>query len=485
MENLLFEKIYSKWKEKQLRFQKNRKGRYIHFDYRIDFDKRVSWFLKYFNNAKENIAKHAFYPFIKSDIETPRVKFLLTGDGKKKKPVITSKIRPIAYASHFDSLVYSWYSDVLTNHYQSKLEDWGIQDCVLAYLKKNNQCNIHYASEVFDFIKSKTISEDECVALAFDLSSFFDNLDHDLLKRNWCKVLNAEKLPSDHYKIYKSLTDYTFIQKNYLDIRFPSPLDKHLRNRRICTPFQFREMVEGTQVIEKNPFTNCIKDSKKFGRKCGIPQGSPLSSCLSNIYMIDFDKLINSFAVKKKGLYRRYCDDLIVVCSKQDAFFFENLIARTVKKFEVCINSAKTEKIFFKYSADKIFSSNAKNQHKTLQYLGFEFDGNNVYIRSSSMSRYYRRMSSKTYQAVNDAYDSEFTQGNRVFRKALYEKFTCIGKRNFVKYGLNAQQIMKNSKSIKKQIKNSPQKLEKILSQAKQKKESSLKNNNQKVKHMN
>lgn len=33
----------------------------------------------------------------------------------------------------------------------------------------------------------------------------------------------------------------------------------------------------------------------------------------SNIYLIDFDKKINDYVKANNGLYRRYCDDLIIV----------------------------------------------------------------------------------------------------------------------------------------------------------------------------
>lgn len=477
-----FDVLFEDWIEKQLTYQRSKKGRYLHFDRRFLLLnrngnpnlKRISWLKRYFENAGPNIAKHAFHPFIKSDIITPRVKHLKDDKSKKKKPVLDKKVRPIAYASHFDSIVYSWYAHLLTDSYQSQLSHWKIDDCVLAYLSRDKQSNIDYANEVFGCISQKIQDEGSCVSLAYDLSSYFDNLDHDILKRQWCRVLNKSTLSKDHFKVFRTLTNYHFIQKSYLDIRFPIPLDKSHRIDRICEPHQFRQMIVDGQAIEKNSFVNPISTSKRHGKICGIPQGSPISACLSNIYLLDFDCLINAFARKKQAIYRRYCDDLLLVCSEKDAEFFDFLIKRSIVRSEVLLNEKKTEKVFFRKYGVTIKPSNAEGKRKHLQYLGFEYDGQNAYIRSSSMSRYHRRLSSKTFQTIEDAYCPEFGHGERIHRKKLYQKFTHLGKQNFVRYGLKAKKQMGDSKTIKSQIKGSIEKVERKLAEYRNAKESGL-----------
>ncbi|MFL5740570.1 MAG: hypothetical protein ACJ75B_10165, partial [Flavisolibacter sp.] len=169
------------WIEKQIDYQRKKKGRYLHFDRAVKLidrdgkpdERRIEWLINYFTDAEENIPKHSFYPFIKSDIESPRVKHQKDPKTGKKKPVIEKKVRPIAYASHFDALIYSGYSHQLTEKYQALLPEWGIEDCVLAYLSKDGQCNVHYAHKVFRYINEKVNNEEECVAIAFDLSSYF------------------------------------------------------------------------------------------------------------------------------------------------------------------------------------------------------------------------------------------------------------------------------------------------------------------------
>jgi len=73
------------------------------------------------------------------------------------------------------------------------------------------------------------------------------------------------------------------------------------RGHRICSPKQFREVVRGNGL--------CIRNNE--GK--GIPQGSPISAVLANLYMLEFDKIVNEFVTGHGGLYRRYCDDLLIV----------------------------------------------------------------------------------------------------------------------------------------------------------------------------
>lgn len=45
----------------------------------------------------------------------------------------------------------------------------------------------------------------------------------------------------------------------------------------------------------------------------GIPQGIGISTLLSNIYMLPFDREISAFVNQHGGLYRRYCDDIMII----------------------------------------------------------------------------------------------------------------------------------------------------------------------------
>lgn len=461
---MLNEALFTKWIEKEERASLGKKRRYAHFDPKIDFLKNISKLKDYFSNTQK-VSIHAFYPFIKSDIIVPRYK--KTGKlNENGKPIrkLEPKERPIAYASHFDAFIYSWYSTLLSDKYEQKTKDLGIYDCVLAYLEKDKS-NIEFAHEVFEYIKSKG----ECVALAFDVSSFFDGLDHEHLKKMWAFTLNEKKLPEDHFNVFKSVTSYTTVQKIRVESEFgiPSKREKGIQILRICSPKDFRDKVRNGGMIEKNPYTNKVLGSTRIGQKCGIPQGSPISACLSNMYMIEFDLEINKMIFKLGGLYRRYCDDIVVVVKIEDAIKVKNAILKIIVNYHLEINDSKTEVTYFKTNANGkltgLDSTEKLAKEKNMQYLGFEFNGENAYIRSSSLSRYYRRMTARIRENLKAAYGNN-SIGSKIFKKTLYNRYTEKGERNFISYAERAYEHME-SKTIYNQIKNSSNKVKKKLAQ--------------------
>jgi RNA-directed DNA polymerase len=462
---MLNETLFEAWSQKEKRVSLAKKRRYPHFDPKINFENNISRLRSYLGHTS-NVASHAFYPFIKSDIITPRYKKTDKVDGKGKSiRVIDNKTRPIAYAAHFDAYIYSWYSTLLTSRYERKIQKWGIHDNVLAYLEKDKS-NIEFAHEVFEYVRNKG----ECVVLAFDISSFFDGLDHEHLKKMWGRVLNKSKLPDDHYAIFKSLTNYSFVQKEHLEDLFPEAFSKkysgmiksfgpsvNREGNRICNPDEFRSQVRGAKLIEPNPFFNKVCKSPRYGFKCGIPQGSPISACLSNIYMIEFDLAINKWVGELGGLYRRYCDDIVVVVNIPDFNTAKEGVLAEIVNYHLEINEKKTETTYFKLDSAKKLrghcSDSILSKQRTLQYLGFEFNGQDAYIRSSSMSRYYRNMTARIRENLKAA-GGKNAIGTVVFKKTLLSRYTQKGKRNFISYAERAKNYM-NSETINKQYKNS------------------------------
>ncbi|HEX8378113.1 MAG TPA: antiviral reverse transcriptase Drt2 [Pedobacter sp.] len=458
------EVLFSSWVEKEKRASKAKKRRYPHFDPKISFNRNISFFKSYFSK-KDNVAEHSFYPFIRMVVETPRFKKTdkLDENGKAIRK-ITLKPRPLAYAAHFDEFIYSYYSTLLTERYEKKIKKWGFYENVSAYLEKG-ESNIEFAHEIFEYIKSK----DECVALAFDVSSFFDGLDHEHLKKMWGRVINKYKLPEDHFQVYKSLTNYTYIDKADLEREFPflvSNPKMGIPTHKICEPAEFRDRLRKKGLINQNPFKNTLKGSSRFGEKCGIPQGSPISACLSNIYMIEFDIRAKQEVASLKGIYRRYCDDIIVVVEPKHAPQVKKFILEEIKRYHLEINDSKTEVTYFKKnSKEELRAYNDKDGYQNLQYLGFEFNGKNTYIRSSSMSRYFKRMTARIRENLKAAYGNKAI-GDHVFKKKLHNRYTEKGERNFITYAQRAADYMQ-SDTIKKQYKNSIKKVKEKFSKKK------------------
>lgn len=463
---MIDEVLFSLWVEKETKASLNRKRSYPHFDPKINFNKNISFFRTYFGDPK-NVVKHSFYPFIRMIIETPRYKKTdqQNADGKFIR-VSYKKPRPLAYSAHFDAFIYSWFSTQLSSVYERKIKEWGIYDNVLAYVEKDSS-NIEFSHEVFEYIRTKG----RCVALAFDITSFFDGLDHEHLKTMWGLIIDESKLPIDHYKVYNSITNYTYVDKEDLEKEFPHIVDNKksgIPTKKICEPQEFRDRIRKKDFVKPNSFKITLKESPRFGKTCGIPQGSPISACLSNIYMIDFDKKLNQTITNINGLYRRYCDDIIVVVDIEQAEGIRKYILDEIKKYHLEINDGKTEVTFFKSDNSKSLRGfDEAGKYKNLQYLGFEFNGQNAYLRSSSMSRYNRRLNARIRESLKAAYGSNAI-GDKVFKKKLFNRYTEKGERNFITYAKRAKEHMK-SETIHKQYKNSILKVKNKLEQKKQK----------------
>lgn len=71
------------------------------------------------NNYSKKVAKHQFLPFIQYETKVRKAYSL-----PENKSVICrkDKIRYIAYASHLDSFIYSYYADLLNKKYEDFLE---------------------------------------------------------------------------------------------------------------------------------------------------------------------------------------------------------------------------------------------------------------------------------------------------------------------------------------------------------------------------
>lgn len=336
---------------------------YLHFDRPKGAEE--AWTLVS-NPAK--VATHPFYPFLGYTLSTLRIK-----KDENGKVVKTLKDREIRIAAHADAAIYSYYSHVLTAFYEREIEQRELGSNVIAFRSlPSGGTNIEFAAEVFEFIRANR----PCVALGFDLKKFFDTLCHKHLKRMWQSVLRADRLPSDHFAIYKSLTAYSYVERSKVYAKFGisphNPKPRNKRRIRICGPKEFRDLVRGSNLILSNP-------NPGFG----IPQGSPISAVLSNIYMLDFDSVMSRAVNGFSGLYRRYCDDIMIVVSPSHAAEVERLVMTEIEKVALKINEKKTDRVEFDLASKPV---------EPIQYLGFTFDGTAALIRQGSLCRFYGKM---------------------------------------------------------------------------------------------
>lgn len=400
---------------------------YLHFDFPISYKKA----LNLVTNPKL-VSKHSFFPLISYSVESKKI----SRDKASRKINVTVKERPIMYSAHSDSHIYAYYSSLLSRLYEKKLKLAGLDSTVLAF-RGLGKSNIDFAYEAFQEIKIKG----ECSAVALDFSKFFDTLDHELLKKSWASLLDEKKLPLDHYNVFKSLTRFSKVDKTNLYREFNiSPNNPKNGRKRICSIQDFREIVRTKGLISTNkaPY--------------GIPQGSPISALLSNIYMLNFDIDMKKYVDACDGKYFRYCDDMLFIVPTILRDKVAGYAQSKIKQLKVTINTQKTELRTFKYQNGNLSADNM------LQYLGFMFDGENVYIRSSSLARFSEKMkkgirlAKKTRDKYNTIRDKKNLPQKNLYKRKLYSRYTHLGGRNFITYGLRAANKMQ-SKTIKRQLK--------------------------------
>jgi len=392
-----------------------RRRGYTHFDRRVP----LAFARRYVQNPA-TVARHSFLPFISYVKTTPRY--------RPRERRVEVKRRAISYASHLDSHIYSWYSHELSEALEKVLlrEECGAS--VIAY-RALGKCNIEYASEVFDHVEERGA----CVVKAFDVSGFFDNIDHQLLKESWCRLLGGDRLPEDHYKVYKSITAYSCVQQSalYKELGISGEAVSAGLDR-LCTPEEFRTRVRAKGLIHRND------------NGVGIPQGSPISALLSNIYLLDFDRQMSTIARRIGGIYRRYSDDILWICPAGVAGEIESEVHRCIGEFRLKINPTKIETSVFGYESGGRLVSD-----KPLQYLGFVFDGQRRLVRPNTLARFYRRIRTAIRHAKRMA--AKTGTDPRVFRRRIYERFSHLGTRNFVTYGRRAA-ITMDSDWMRRQV---------------------------------
>lgn len=415
--------------------------RYLHFDEPIG--EKASRALA---TEPERVQSWAFMPMLKTVMVTKKIKW-----NKDGKLLIRLKNRDICYSAHKDAAIYAYYGYVLSTLYEKRLNDTGLSTVVTAFRPQSGNCNIQFAKEVFDWIRAKG----ECTALAFDIKSFFDTLDHHILKAHWAAILGNHNLPDDHYAVFKSLTKFAWVLRERALAALGISKHKPRANgrRRLCTPEEFREKIRKNGLIEHNQ------------NAFGIPQGSPMSAVLSNIYMLEFDTVVQKKVDSLGGLYRRYCDDMLCIVKPQNAEEVERFVMGKIGEIKLTIQEAKTMRHHFTCKEGVLTVDNP------LQYLGFLFDGRRVLLRNAGLSRYYSRMRAAVRLAVatKAKADRKLSDVERkkslLKRKKLNTRYSYLGGRNFISYAVRASEEF-GGDTIKGQIKRHWHKLNQAVKEA-------------------
>jgi hypothetical protein len=421
--------------------------------------KHKDWVEKYVRD-KDKVAEHGFLPFIHRATKVRKFRREICHDGTRselRKP--DEKKRELYYSSHLDSCIYSFYAEVISSHYEAKLPCHSISDCVTAYRKisldpanplSRNKCNVDFANDVFSYIKNHT--SENLVAITFDIKSFFDTLDHKKLKEAWRFVISSgANLPPDHYNVYRNITKFSFVEERDIFNEFKDAIwverdrarkakkiakRKFLRNQRsiaFCLEKDL-ERLRSKKYVKSNKRERDEHGNLKLRTK-GIPQGSPISSMLANIYMIEFDCDANIFLRNRKGIYKRYSDDMVVICAPEYESEVIDFFERKIKDFDLEIQKQKTQVFHFirnesngKFECwEKNLNTGKLNNNTRFEYLGFQFDGFYTLLKSSSIASYYRKMKRSIKRGnFYSIFNKTETKGE-LFKNRLYKRFTHLG----------------------------------------------------------
>lgn len=358
--------------------------RYPHFDKVIRFSDVESYVC---NPGK--VAKHSFFPLIHYIKVSRRYnpKYINEAEPDVHRQHIKKKERDIMYAAHLDGYIYRYYADELNQKYDEMALAHHIDSTAIAYRdNKAGKSNIQFAREVFDFIAKHS----HCYIRVGDFEHFFDNLDHAYLKKQVKRVLQAELLPEDWYKVLRSVMHYTCV------------------DRRIIAPFYDKR---------SKRYFKSIKDYRKFRQEhrdafhvnqtgVGIPQGTALSGVLANVYMLATDAKIQQLVQTCGGLYRRYSDDTIIVIPlgeglSVDLQALDDMLQEWI--CEACLSeqSDKTKRFFYWQGAlyDASEHNNTCARVHAMDYLGFTFDGQEVKVRQKGIYKFERKASTAIHHA--------------------------------------------------------------------------------------
>ena len=367
---------------------------YPHFDRPIrtnDIEKLV--------RDTEAVSRNSFYPFMR--FEEKWQPFRDKQDGKPDK-----KIRQLRFASRRDAYIYSYYRHLLREPYEAALAARSLGNNVIAYRKLvtadgKGKSNIDFALDAFNIIRGYG----DAAVVTLDISKFFESIDHDLLRQKWCALIGVTELPNDHRAVFRAITRYAVVDRDaayerlgYLtwQVKGSSRIPVYSTDfkdmpRQLCSNADFREKICG----KGGGFASLIETNKN---DFGIPQGSPISDMLANLYLIDFDSALKAYVDSIGGVFFRYSDDIIIIIPGGEA---EAVAARDFAMAEITkhgpkivIKASKTSvlKYFRVPGKQRFVKLHGEQGENGLEYLGFRYDGRAAYLRDTTLSRLYRKV---------------------------------------------------------------------------------------------
>jgi RNA-directed DNA polymerase len=359
----------------------------------------------------EDFAARACDPvFIESHAWSPLIHYVKSE--KRYKPNIGKtkpKKRDIMFASHRDACILAKYAADIGEQLDAHYKASGLHQNVIAY-RRLGRANYHFSADAYRFAKERS----ECVILCFDITGFFDNLDHAILKDRLKRLLGASELSKDWFAIFRHVTKFRRVERKALEANeeFKARLKADTKEP-VAT---IAEIKAASIPIIDNP------------NKFGIPQGTPISAAFSNLYMMDVDRVMVDACNAIGGLYQRYSDDILVVCAPEYESEITAALKASVSAHKLQIKDEKTERAAFTPGSLDAF-----------QYLGFNVSQDGAVIRPSSLSRQWRK-AKRAIKTTKARGKDALAKGKttHISTKRLRQRFWPTGARNFSKYARRA-----------------------------------------------
>lgn len=365
------------------------------------------------------VATHAWSPLLHWIKETPR--YRLNDQGVMELKV---KPRDIMHASHRDACILAKYSHELTVKLDACYAANGLDEAVIAY-RSLGKSNYHFAATAQAYVRDHHSIE----AMCFDVTGFFDNIDHKRLKRRLKWLLEVDELPDDWHRVLRSVTRYSHVHKS--DLKGHPVFGQRLKQRGADRPLAtVKEMKAAGIAIRSNPNTH------------GVPQGTPISASLSNLFLVDFDQTMKALADQNGALYQRYSDDILIICEPENADMFAAAVADALTNEALDLHDDKTVRLRF-----------TGNERDNFQYLGYQLGLGQALIRPGSLSRQWRSTKRAIRRSERKA-ERLATSGqkDKIYTSKLRGRLTHVGLRNFLAYADRSSDELQSS-AIKRQVK--------------------------------
>lgn len=379
---------------------------YRHFDVAVgeDFAAKIC-------NAQA-VASHSWLPLIHYVKKQKRYK---PNTGKTQY-----KARDIMFASHRDACILSKYAFDISNLLDQLYGKSGLHDNVIAY-RRLGRSNYHFSAAARDFARKNS----PCAVLCFDITGFFDNLDHKILKDRLKSLLMVSELPDDWHRVLRHVTKYRRVNRDDLA---DHPIFKTRLSGTNNTPIATISELKAEKIsIHSNK--NCY----------GIPQGSPISSVLSNLYMFEVDVIMRDACLSIGAMYQRYSDDILIVCPLEHEDHITLLLKLAVAAHKLEIKDEKTERAIFRPDGSDSF-----------QYLGFNISGKSTVIRPSSLARQWRKAKLAIKMTKLRGKEAVLSgTATEISAKRLRQRFWPTGAQNFSRYARRAAAAFRSKKMVR------------------------------------